>query len=841
MNRIMFIFIVLSGMYSQLAADTVTVTTTADTGNGSLRAAIIETNAHAGPDTIAFAIPVSDSAYDGTVWWIKPAAMYSPIIDNDLYIAGATQDSSSRDSNPHGPDIIIDGRAITTNAIGFLIYSGNNSISGLTISGFADYGIRLRNATAINNHIWGNYIGTGPTGVDTLSNGTGIYISRGASKTLIGGEESFERNIISGNHGDGILLTSTRNNLIIGNYIGTDPTGTFSVANAIDGKHNGIDLAMKSINNIVGGVTANLRNIISGNGRDGIHISHADSNLVIGNYIGTDVTGTKTLQNSTCGVGDGIDIRYEASYNVIGGNGIGEGNLICASNNCGIRIHHQSLYNFIKGNKIGLDVTGTVPMGNLNQGIYIYDGSNHIQVGGLNPGDGNVISANARNGIELYSTGCDSNIVINNIIGLAADGLTAMPNSPHGIIMHDSTNYNQIGPGNLIAGNDSCGIMIRGIESQHNSIIGNRIGLDKTGLASQPNGAVGIFLDDSTFSNVVGGESFSSGNIISGNKFSGIYLKNSFDNLIQNNFIGTDTTSLVSLGNQQHGIRLQGSRNIISENIIAGNDSCGIFIEKRSSFNKFRNNVIGMSSDNTNGQSGILYADSCFAVLDTIGPGNTISWNGRYGIILADSCSKRITITHNSIFHNDSGAISLQNKANTQVASPVILGQDPLSGTAPGNSSIEIFSDSLNQAQYYEGTTTVDDNGNWQYIGNLKGPNITAVAIDTSGNTSVLAALSVLPVQQGDNRKPISFNLSQNYPNPFNPETTIRFSVKNSCNVKMKIYNVQGRMIARLVDKKYKAGQYEIKFDGSNLASGIYFYHIVMDNYKAVHKMILLR
>ncbi len=85
------------------------------------------------------------------------------------------------------------------------------------------------------------------------------------------------------------------------------------------------------------------------------------------------------------------------------------------------------------------------------------------------------------------------------------------------------------------------------------------------------------------------------------------------------------------------------------------------------------------------------------------------------------------------------------------------------------------------------------------------------------------------------------FSLSQNFPNPFNPTTTIRFTLKKSEKVKLKIYNVLGREITTLVNKKMNAGRYSVKFNAANLSSGVYFYRITAGNFVDTRKMILLK
>jgi hypothetical protein len=87
---------------------------------------------------------------------------------------------------------------------------------------------------------------------------------------------------------------------------------------------------------------------------------------------------------------------------------------------------------------------------------------------------------------------------------------------------------------------------------------------------------------------------------------------------------------------------------------------------------------------------------------------------------------------------------------------------------------------------------------------------------------------------------PDNFKLCQNYPNPFNPETTIEFWVKEPCNVVLKLYDLLGQEVTRLINKQSQPGKYQFKFIANGLPSGVYFYRIDMGNYRAVRKMVLL-
>jgi hypothetical protein len=88
---------------------------------------------------------------------------------------------------------------------------------------------------------------------------------------------------------------------------------------------------------------------------------------------------------------------------------------------------------------------------------------------------------------------------------------------------------------------------------------------------------------------------------------------------------------------------------------------------------------------------------------------------------------------------------------------------------------------------------------------------------------------------------PKVFQLSQNYPNPFNPSTTIRYGLPQRAQVSLKVYNTLGQLVTTLVNVEQGAGYHEVKFDGSNLASGVYFYRLQAETYVETRKFLLLR
>ena len=88
---------------------------------------------------------------------------------------------------------------------------------------------------------------------------------------------------------------------------------------------------------------------------------------------------------------------------------------------------------------------------------------------------------------------------------------------------------------------------------------------------------------------------------------------------------------------------------------------------------------------------------------------------------------------------------------------------------------------------------------------------------------------------------PIQFVLAQNYPNPFNPTTRIRYSIPHLEKVVLKVYDILGKEIATLVNEEKAAGNYEVKFDGSKLSSGVYFYQMRAGDFIETKKFVLIK
>jgi parallel beta-helix repeat protein len=313
---------------------------------------------------------------------------------------------------------------------------------------------------------------------------------------MIGGNQAGEGNVISGNSANAIIVSgsSSDNNKIVGNLIGTNTSGTFPIQNG-----DGIQI-IDATNTTIGGSTTADRNLISGNSRNGngfayaikINGSVSSGTTIQGNYIGSNMAGTAAISNDA-----GIAIDRSGSNSIID-------NLITgrsASTFAHIQLSDSSS-NTIRGNYIGTNSDGSLSLNNV-AGMPDGGGGISLQDSDSNTIDSNLISGN-NNGIVIQSTdsggskSSNLNSIISNKIGTDATGTSAIPNN-NGIVLSASgsnpASQNTIGgdgKGNLISGNgllfgQGSGILLLGRSVYSNNITGNYIG---TGL-NQPDISIG--------------------------------------------------------------------------------------------------------------------------------------------------------------------------------------------------------------------------------------------------------------------------------------------------------------------------------------------------------------
>jgi titin len=284
--------------------------------------------------------------------------------------------------------------AAVANRIGIVIGSSSNTIGGTAsgtsnlISGNSLDGVLINGS---GNQVLGNSIGTNAAGNAALANGTGIMIN--SSSNTIGGTTTGAGNLISGNSGDGVVISIGDGNQVLGNSIGTNPAGTAALANQI-----GVYLLSGS-GNTIGGTTSGARNLISGNSKAGVLIDLLGINAqVMGNYIGTDVTGDLALANS-------VGIEVAGSSNTIGGTATGAGNLIWGNSGDGVLLDSASSDNQVLGNSIGTNASD-IALGNGGYGVNI-SGSNNT-IGGSVASAANIIADNTQGGVLVSAGGSNS-------------------------------------------------------------------------------------------------------------------------------------------------------------------------------------------------------------------------------------------------------------------------------------------------------------------------------------------------------------------------------------------------------------------------------------------------
>ena len=335
----------------------------------SLREAINAGNALVGSrDTVVFNIPGSGPHT------IQPTSAL-PTFTDPIVIDGYTQPGSSPNTNGPGLGlntvlkIELDGTNAGSGFVsGFHLSAANSIVRGLAINRFSGNGVWISGSGATGNSIEGNFLGTDITGSASLGNlADGVQI-RSAEGNTVGGTEAEDRNVISGNNVRGISIQAdvdtsgfdATGNLVLGNLIGTDASGTLPLGNSQEGV-----VVRGGRGNTIGGAQPGAGNIISGN-RGGLWIrdipslgiTGANDNIVEGNFIGTDVTGLVDVGNTSVGV----DIIGGASNNSIGGTASGAGNRIAYNASVGVIIRSGTsnavLSNTMFSNgSLGIDLT----------------------------------------------------------------------------------------------------------------------------------------------------------------------------------------------------------------------------------------------------------------------------------------------------------------------------------------------------------------------------------------------------------------------------------------------------------------------------------------------------
>ena len=523
-------------------------------------------------------------------------------------------------------------------------------------------------------------IGIGVSGTGTnafLENNFIIWCSVGISLSAVN-VGTIRGNHITDNKGDGIRLVAsfsiniTQNRIEFNDGCGLN-LSLFSGKNVLKENTvigNGIDgiLLQDSAKNLIQGNEL-CANLDYGLRMDGVG---TNQNSVVGNYIGIKSDGASSHENK-----NGVHILNGAAGNTIGGKDTGEGNIISYNSETGILIEGKNTdSNEIIGNRIGTDKSGTSKCAN-NNGIIIRDNASSNTIGRNEQGKGNTISGNLQVGVSVHGVGTDNNVIAGNLIGTNSDGSGSIPNL-FGIMVSSGARSNTIGENNTISGNTESGIVMQGKETRLNRIVGNNIGTNREGNEKLANN-FGVFLMLGAANNTIGGQQPSEQNIITGNT-KGVVISGlgTDGNEVLGNHIGPYEDTKTGIGNNVGIDIIDGPRsNIIggntreSANIISGNLNSGIFIEGTGTENnRVCGNLIGTNVDGTIANPntiGIRIENGAsFNRIGSIeqGKGNLISGNSQMGISIGGSLefTRKNVVAGNNIGTTFDGTAALGNQ-----------------------------------------------------------------------------------------------------------------------------------------------------------------------------------
>jgi hypothetical protein len=417
-----------------------------------------------------------------------------------------------------------DGILITSTSSNNRIGSNPNSVSSYfsnLISGNGSNGIEIQGSS--NNIIQSNLIGTNRAGTSAISNGgNGILITAAASNNTIGGTAYYnsatgqynnptgnkgtipiinirppQGNVISGNLLNGVLIQkASENNVLNGNFIGTNAMGIGKIANTLDG----VLIRLANNNSLIGCSIVDqpfiYYNVLSGNGANGLHIEDSNNITVQANFFGAGADNQTLVGNGM----HGIWVTGSSTAVQVGGV-IPLGNVSGGNTLDGINVS-GTVSGFTTFNTFGglFAFQGAAPNGRNGLTITATGGNNLVRT--------NVFSGNVANGIELSGYAYDIT-VDPNVVGLNTEGTGWLTNNPtgnnygnggSGILVKDYASFNYIGgyyqsviPQNTFSGNARYGVEIIG-NTHHNYVFNSAIGTSTTKKATFANGLGGLFI-----------------------------------------------------------------------------------------------------------------------------------------------------------------------------------------------------------------------------------------------------------------------------------------------------------------------------------------------------------
>jgi hypothetical protein len=397
-------------------------------------------------------------------------------------------------------------------------------LDGSSVSGSWDPGIGI---SSDNNSVRGLQIVNFPMGINILGHNNLIGGSR-----LVGSAPTGQGNVVSGNNGDGVAIyLGAHGNIVLGNLVGLNAAGTQANPNAWAGVS-----INQSPNNTIGSLNPSEDNIISANDQMGIILYGYASlgNKIIGNKVGTDITGNLDLGNQ------GVGLYVESGS----ANTLVHGNLISGNGVAELYVWDFGTdFNVLTGNHIGTNLAGTAPLPNLTSTGIATGSAAYTRIGGTAPGDGNVVANPS--GVWVDAPFGANTRITGNHIGLNAAGTAGLDSA--GGLRLNSASRTLVGGATLAEANyiTTDGNFSLDVRSPDNVIAGNFMGLAADGIT--PLATAGFQVASMRDGNIIQGNRMANStsasiwadgaqantirrNSIWANPFKGIFLENGANN-----------------------------------------------------------------------------------------------------------------------------------------------------------------------------------------------------------------------------------------------------------------------------------------------------------------------
>jgi CSLREA domain-containing protein/uncharacterized repeat protein (TIGR01451 family) len=696
----------------------------------TLRAAIQEANALAGRDLVKFAIGTGAQN-------IVPGSAV-PSITQPVTIDGSTQPGFTS-----VPLISLDGGGAGAGVDGLTIAGDRVTIKSLRVNRFSRDGIRI--ASGLDATIQGCEIGTNAGASSAQPNGGNGITVMGGFRAQIGGTLASKGNFISGNAGNGILISALLAH-VERNMIGTNHPGTSDLGNGGDGVKITVPLQA-----VVGGSAPTFRNVISGNNSNGVEIlgngsSTSFSNTVVGNFIGVGADGSTKIGNSH----DGVRIGPGATNSNVGSTGAAQGNVISGNGGDGVAVAGLGTTGTrVRGNLIGTDQAGSADVGNTGSGVSI-SGAPGVVVGAAPAPQRNVISGNGGHGVLISGSGAAGASVVGNTVGLGATGTGALPNDGDGLFVQSGSavvGAAAVGGGNVIAANRGSGVSLATSAASGATLLANLIGIDVNSASGVGNAGDGVVIAGAPNA-TVGGTASGARNVVSGNALDGIAVSGAgaTGTKILGNLVGTSGSGLAAVGNGGAGIRVRTSGATIGGgmagqgNVISGNTGDGVvLVGAGATGNTVAGNLIGVKSTAGivhgsfqglgNGGDGVLVSAAANNEIGSDQGANVIGANGHNGVELAGSAA-----TTNAVAGNRIGTSGIDDLGNT-LDGVLVSGPSNTIGTQSGQNVVS--------GNGQNGIEISGANGN-TLLNNL-------VGVDAAGTSAIANALDGILVNASAN------------------------------------------------------------------------------------------